>query len=85
MSRYGAFRACYDSVAAQNPNLSGTVNVSFRIAPGGSVQSASIAGSTLNNPRVEGCMLRQFKRLQFPAADKGSSATFPFVFKPSKR
>lgn len=85
MSRYGAFRACYDSAAAQNPTLSGTVNVSFRIAPGGSVQSASIAGSTLGNPRVEGCMLRQFRRLQFPAADKGSTATFPFVFKPSKR
>lgn len=85
MSRYGAFRACYDSAAAQDPNLSGTVNVSFRIAPGGSVQSASIAGSSLRNPRVEGCMLRQFKRLQFPAADKGTSAAFPFVFKPSKR
>lgn len=85
MSRYGAFRACYDSAAAQDPSLSGTVSVSFKIAPGGSVQSANVAGSSLGNPRVEGCVLRQIKRLQFPAADKGSSATFPFAFKPSKR
>lgn len=85
MSRYGAFRACYDSAAAQDPTLSGTVSISFRIAPGGSVQSANVAGSSLNNPRVEGCVLRQIKRLQFPAADKGTSASFPFAFKPSKR
>jgi len=84
-SRYGAFRACYDSAAATQPTLAGTVSVSFRIAPGGSVQSASISGSSLGNARVEGCVLRQIKRLRFPAADKGSSATFPFAFKPSKR
>ena len=84
-SRYGAFRACYDSAAASQPTLTGTVSVSFRIAPGGSVQSASISGSSLGNARVEGCVLRQIKRLRFPAADKGSSATFPFAFKPSKR
>ncbi len=85
MSRSGAFRACYETVAAGSPGLSGTVSVRFGISPGGEVQTASIAGSSLNNPRVEGCVLRQIKRLRFPSADKGSNATFPFVFKPSKR
>lgn len=85
MSRSGAFRACYESAAAGNPGLSGTVSVTFSISPAGSVTSASIAGSSLNNPRVEGCVKRQFMRLHFPTADKGSNATFPFVFKPSKR
>jgi TonB family protein len=84
-SRGGAFRACYETVAAGNPGLSGTVSVRFSISPTGDVQTASIAGSSLSNPRVEGCVLRQIKRLHFPSADKGSSATFPFVFKPSKR
>jgi hypothetical protein len=29
-------------------------------------------------------MLRTFNRLQFPVADKPTSATFPFVFKGNK-
>jgi outer membrane biosynthesis protein TonB len=85
MSRFGAFRACYESAASRNPDLKGSVSIAFKIAPGGSVSGASLAGSSLNNARVEGCMLRQFKRLRFPVADKGTNAAFPFVFRPSKR
>jgi hypothetical protein len=85
MARSGAFRACYESALAGNPDLKGTVSIQFSISPGGSVQSASVGGSSLANPRVEGCMVRIFKRLHFPTADKGTSAGFPFVFKPSKR
>ena len=64
--------------------LKGNVGVQFSISPGGSVSNASITGSSLNNQRVEGCILRQFNRLQFPTADKSTNAGFPFVFKPSK-
>ncbi len=86
MSRYGSFRACYESAATRNPKLRGGVSVSFRISPSGGVSSASIASSTLANARVEGCMLRTFKRLRFPKSDKGKAlATFPFSFKPSSR
>jgi hypothetical protein len=84
-SRYGAFRACYDGAAARNPNLKGTVSVSWRITPGGSVTGASIGGSSLGNARVEGCVLRQVKRLRFPVADKATNASFPFAFRPSKK
>jgi TonB family protein len=84
-SRMGAFRACYESAAARDPKLKGTVSVSWRITPGGSVTGASIGGSSLGNARVEGCVLRQVKRLKFPVADKGTAATFPFAFRPSKK
>lgn len=84
-ARYGAFRACYEGALASSPGLKGSVSVAFSIAPGGSVVSASIGNSSMGNPRVEGCMLRVTKRLRFPAADKGTSASFPFVFAPSKR
>lgn len=84
-SRMGAFRACYEGAAARDPNLKGTVTVSWHIAPGGSVSGASIGGSSLGNARVEGCVLRQVKRLRFPVADKGTSASFPFAFRPSKK
>jgi hypothetical protein len=82
MARTGAYRACYESAAARDPSLRGNVTVVFTIAPDGSVSSASIGSSSLSNPRVEGCVLRQFKRLTFPKADKGTNANYPLVFNP---
>ncbi|MET0792503.1 MAG: AgmX/PglI C-terminal domain-containing protein [Polyangiaceae bacterium] len=84
-SRFGAFQACYEIASAHDPTLKGSVGVAFSISPGGSVSSASITGSSLNNPRVEGCILRQFNRLQFPTADKATGASFPFAFRPGKK
>jgi len=81
----GAFRACYEGAAARDPNLKGTVTVTWSIAPGGSVTAANIAGSSLGTARVDGCVLRQVKRLRFPVADKGTNASFPFAFRPSKK
>lgn len=85
MSRMGAFTACYEIAAARDPSLKGGVTVNFSISPGGSVSSVSVSNSSLSNPRVEGCITRQFGRLQFPAADKPTNAGFPFVFRPSKK
>jgi hypothetical protein len=85
MSRYGAFRACYESAAARDPSLQGGVTISWSVTPGGSVAGASIASSSLGNARVEGCILRQIRRLRFPTADKATNAAFPFVFKPGKK
>jgi hypothetical protein len=85
MSRYGAFQACYEIASAHDPTLKGSVGVAFSVSPSGSVSSASITGSSLNNPRVEGCILRNFNRLQFPTADKASGASFPFAFRPGKK
>jgi hypothetical protein len=84
-SRMGAFQACYESAAAADPTLKGNVGVAFSIAPSGSVSAASITGSSLKNPRVEGCVLRTFQRLKFPSADKPTNASFPFAFRGSKR
>lgn len=81
MSRYGAFRACFELALAKDPNAKGSVTVSFSVTPGGDVGGASIGNSSLGNPRVEGCMLRTFNRLRFPTADKATNAAFPFVFK----
>jgi hypothetical protein len=82
MSRRGAFQACYETAVAREPNLKGGVTVSWTVLPNGGVSGARIASSSLANARVEGCILRQFSRLQFPTADKNTNATWPFVFKP---
>ena len=81
LSRQGAFQACYELALAKDPDAKGGVTIAFSVSPGGSVASASVATSSLGNPRVEGCMLRQFNRLKFPTADKATGASFPFMFK----
>jgi hypothetical protein len=81
LSRQGAFQACYELALSKDPDAKGGVTVAFSVSPGGSVASASVASSSLGNPRVEGCMLRQFNRLKFPTADKPTNASFPFLFR----
>ena len=85
LSRMGAFRACYEAASAREPNLSGGVTVSFGVTPGGDTSGVRIQSSSLGNPRVEGCILRQFGRLRFPTADKATNASWPFIFKPGKK
>jgi hypothetical protein len=75
MGRSGSFNACFDL----DPAAKGGLSISFGITPDGSVSRASIGSSSIKNPRIEGCMLRVFNRLKFPAADKPTNASFPFV------
>lgn len=77
----GALRACYESEAQKNPSLKGGVTAAFQIDPNGSVSSASVANSSLGNPRVEGCVIRQVKSWRFPASDSPTIVGgYPFKF-----
>ncbi len=81
MAHQGALRACYDSELARNPNLKGGVTMTWNIEPAGSVASAGVAGSTINNDRVSGCVLRQVKSWHFPASESPTNvAAYPFKF-----
>lgn len=81
LAHTGALRACYESEAERNPNLRGGVTVSWQIEPGGSVTTASVVSSTLSNPRVEGCVVRQVKAWHFPQSDSATQvASYPFRF-----
>jgi hypothetical protein len=81
MAHTGALRACYESEAQRNPNLRGGVTVAWQIDPTGGVTSASLAGTTLSNPRVEGCVVRQVKAWHFPVSDAPTTvAGYPFRF-----
>lgn len=77
----GAVRACYETEAQKNPGLKGGMTLSWQIEPSGSVSGVSVAGSTLGNPRVEGCVSRQVKSWRFPASDSPTTVgAFPFKF-----
>jgi hypothetical protein len=81
MAHLGAVRACYESEAQRNPGLKGGVTVQWSIDPSGTVSSASLGGSTLGNPRVEGCVVRQVKGWHFPSSESPTIVGgFPFKF-----
>ncbi len=81
MAHTGALRACYEAEAQRNPQLRGGVTATWQIDAGGTVTSASLAGTTLNNPRVEGCIVRQVKTWHFPSSDAPTNVgSFPFRF-----
>jgi hypothetical protein len=76
----GALQACYEIEAQKDPTLRGGVTASWTIDPSGAVTSAGLAGSTIHNARVEGCVLRQVRSWHFPSSDGVSQAQFPFSF-----
>ena len=76
----GALQACYEIEAQKDPTLRGGVTAAWTIDATGAVTSATMAGSTIHNARVEGCVLRQVRAWHFPSSDGVSQATFPFSF-----
>lgn len=81
MGHIGAVRACYESEAQRNPGLKGGVTIEWAIDPSGAVTRASVASSSLSNPRVEGCIVRQVQKWKFPTSDSPTTvAGFPFKF-----
>ncbi len=76
------FKYCYEKQLNANPNLAGKVSVYFTIAPTGSVASASVRETSLNDTKVEDCVTKVMTSLKFPQPRGGGVVvvTYPFVF-----
>jgi TonB family protein len=77
----GHFLHCFEQAREKDPGIGGEVRVWFQISPDGSLASSSIASSTLGNAEVESCLLEVFSTLKWPAAEKPTNVSFPFLFK----
>ena len=77
-------RYCYQRELTLNPKLQGKLTVKFIIAKDGTVSSATIKSTTLENPAVEDCVTGRFMRFQFPEPKGGGIVivSYPFVFTP---
>ncbi len=75
-------RYCYQRELQKNPGLAGKVVVKFVVAKDGTVASASIKSSTLNDATVESCLVSRFLRMSFPAPGGGGivMVSYPFLF-----
>jgi TonB family protein len=71
-----AIQSCYQSEIRRTPDLKGKIVVRFVITPQGTVESATIVSSTLNNARVEKCVINRILRWDdfgAVAPDKGKT------------
>ncbi len=58
---------CYQSQLKLDPNLRGEIMLSFDILANGRVGGVKILNSTLNNSKVEQCIIKSVRRWSFPA------------------
>jgi TonB family protein len=56
-----AIRYCYERELKRDPNLKGKISVRITVGPEGNVKHAEIVSSTLNNERVERCILARVR------------------------
>jgi hypothetical protein len=79
-----AIKYCFEVEMQRQPKLAGAVHMYWRINLQGQVSVVRVDKSTLDNPRVEGCMTRQIKRWIFPKPDGGEvEVTYPFLLRGS--
>jgi hypothetical protein len=84
-SRAGVLRACYQREVNRTPGLAGTLVVAFTVRDHGGrgmVTGARVVAdrSTLSNAKVEACVVRQFKRMIFPARGGAVVTGYPLIF-----
>lgn len=79
----GHITYCYELGLQKRPALSGRVTVRWEIGPGGRVETARIAHSSLDSSLVERCIVGKVKSWRFPKPHGGVnvSVTNPFVLR----
>lgn len=84
-SHMPAIRYCYNKELKKDTSLSGTVVTRFTVGSKGSVVQAEIGRSTLNNEKVEKCMVSEIQTWVFPEPRQGVEVVinYPFKFKAS--
>lgn len=77
-----ALNGCYRQGLERNARLHGKVVISFTIKQRGFVSDASVVKTTLNDPQVEACIVKQIKQLRFARHSSDMTIHYPFRFQP---
>jgi outer membrane biosynthesis protein TonB len=78
----GQLLFCYEKALQSSPKLRGRITSQWVVGPAGSVTSAKVASTTLNNSEVESCVTRSIKGWKFPRPVGGVhvDVSYPFDF-----
>lgn len=79
LAHKNAVSYCYEKELQSDPGLKGTIVVNFRLDDTGTVTSSKTKSSTMNNPSVEDCVVRQVRKWKFPPGSE-AVVNYPFVF-----
>ena len=73
---------CYDRELPRKPTLAGRISVQFAIAQTGLVLTSVMESTSMNDPRVESCVVNAVRRWEFPKPNGGGIAIvlYPFNF-----
>jgi len=74
-------KTCYEAELTKAPSLGGTVMVQFTIAASGEVIASVLQNSTMNNARLENCVVRAVRRWRFPKPLGGGIVVVSYPFK----
>jgi len=80
--RMDKIRGCYQRELRRYPTLSGELLISFVVQRDGTVGSATVKRSSINNAAVEACVREQFLLMRFekPPGNQTISVNYPIVF-----
>ena len=78
-------RYCYEKELLRSPGIFGKVSTQFVISGAGTVSTAKVAETTLNNRAVESCITQKIRTWRFPKPKGGGIVVvkYPFVLKQS--
>ena len=73
---------CYDQELARKPTLAGRISVQFAISPVGQVITSVMQSTSMDDARVENCVVSAIRRWEFPKPVGGGIAIvlYPFSF-----
>ncbi len=82
-AHWNEVRYCYESASLRDSAIQGTVNVRFSVGVNGSVTTAGVGSSTVDNSRVQSCIIGKLKGWKFPrpTGGKAVAVVYPFKFK----
>lgn len=76
-------RYCYESSMVRNPDVEGKLMLDFNIGPNGFVTRATVRESSLQDARLDDCIIRRLTKWAFPKPKGGVNVAvaYPFIFK----
>lgn len=72
--------ACHKAELIRNSESSGAVLLRWSVAPNGRVSRVAVAQNTIDGEHLGRCLAALVKSWTFPAADKFSEISYPFIF-----
>lgn len=74
-----AVRRCYEAGLVEDPSLTGVIEIGWKIQVDGHVSSVNIVDAPKRNSAVEGCLLSEIGRWDFPPSPEPVVVgAFPF-------